>query len=159
MPPVAADKDRAQQVLVNLVDNAVKYSPGGGRVELGLEAANGAVVFRVVDEGMGIPDSERSRIFEKFYRLDPNMTKGIGGTGLGLYICSELVERMGGRIWLESKEGKGSVLLPASDRRVTRGRTGARYGRPRRPSSSLAAREPRLAAWCSWCWRRASSRG
>ena len=74
MPPVAADKDRAQQVLVNLVDNAVKYSPGGGRVELGLEAANGAVVFRVVDEGMGIRRSERSRIFEKFYRLDPNMT-------------------------------------------------------------------------------------
>jgi PAS domain S-box-containing protein len=110
VPPVAADKDRAQQVLVNLVDNAVKYSPGGGRVELGLEAANGAVVFRVVDEGMGIPDSERSRIFEKFYRLDPNMTKGIGGTGLGLYICSELVERMGGRIWLESKEGKGSAF-------------------------------------------------
>jgi two-component system phosphate regulon sensor histidine kinase PhoR len=110
VPPVAADKDRAQQVLVNLVDNAVKYSPGGGRVELGLEAANGAVVFRVVDEGMGIPDGERSRIFEKFYRLDPNMTKGIGGTGLGLYICSELVERMGGRIWLESKEGKGSAF-------------------------------------------------
>ena len=110
VPPVAADQDRAQQVLVNLVDNAVKYSPGGGRVELGLEAKDGAVVFRVVDEGMGIPDGERSRIFEKFYRLDPNMTKGIGGTGLGLYICSELVERMGGRIWLESKEGKGSAF-------------------------------------------------
>ena len=111
VPPVAADKDRARQVLVNLVDNAVKYSPGGGRVELGLEREDGTVRFRVVDEGMGIPDDEQRRIFEKFYRLDPNMTKGIGGTGLGLYICSELVERMGGRIWLESEEGKGSSFF------------------------------------------------
>jgi PAS domain S-box-containing protein len=110
VPPVAADKDRARQVLVNLVENAVKYSPGGGRVELGVEPTDGAVLFRVVDEGMGIPDSEQRRIFEKFYRLDPNMTRGIGGTGLGLYICSELVERMGGRIWLESEEGKGSAF-------------------------------------------------
>ena len=117
VPPVAADKDRARQVLVNLVENAVKYSPGGGRIELGLEAADGVVEFRVVDEGLGIPEDEQVRIFEKFYRLDPNMTHGIGGTGLGLYICSELVERMGGRIWLESEEGKGSTFffqLPAA---------------------------------------------
>jgi PAS domain S-box-containing protein len=111
VPPVAADKDRARQVLVNLVDNAVKYSPGGGRIELGLEPADGAVRFSVVDEGLGIPADEHRRIFEKFYRLDPNMTYGIGGTGLGLYICSELVERMGGRIWLESEEGKGSAFF------------------------------------------------
>ena len=111
VPPVAADKDRAQQVLVNLVDNAVKYSPGGGRIEVGLESTDGAVLFRVADEGMGIPSAEQPRIFEKFYRLDPNMTKGIGGTGLGLYICSELVERMGGRIWLKSEEGKGSTFF------------------------------------------------
>jgi two-component system, OmpR family, phosphate regulon sensor histidine kinase PhoR len=110
VPPVAADKDRARQVLVNLVENAVKYSPGGGRIELGLESEDGTVRFRVVDEGMGIPADEQERIFEKFYRLDPNMTQGIGGTGLGLYICSELVERMGGQIWLESKEGIGSAF-------------------------------------------------
>ena len=111
VPPVAADKDRARQVLVNLVENAVKYSPGGGRIEVGLEAANGGVQFRVVDEGMGIPADEQQLIFEKFYRLDPNMIQGIGGTGLGLYICRELVERMGGRIWLESEEGKGSSFF------------------------------------------------
>jgi PAS domain S-box-containing protein len=111
VPPVAADKDRARQVLVNLVENAVKYSPGGGRIQVGLEAANGAVLFRVVDEGMGIPADEQQRIFEKFYRLDPNMIQGIGGTGLGLYICRELVERMGGSIWLESEEGKGSSFF------------------------------------------------
>jgi PAS domain S-box-containing protein len=111
LPLVAADRDRARQVLVNLVENAVKYSPGGGRIELGLEPADGAVLFRVVDEGMGIPADEQRRVFEKFYRLDPNMTQGVGGTGLGLYICSELVERMGGRIWLESEEGKGSTFF------------------------------------------------
>jgi signal transduction histidine kinase len=96
---------------VNLVENAVKYSPGGGRIELGVEAADGAVLFRVVDEGLGIPADEQERIFEKFYRLDPDMTQGIGGTGLGLYICSELVERMGGRIWVESEEGRGSAFF------------------------------------------------
>jgi two-component system, OmpR family, phosphate regulon sensor histidine kinase PhoR len=121
VPPVAADKDRARQVLVNLVENAVKYSPGGGRIEVGLDSTDGEVLFRVVDEGMGIPTDEQRRIFEKFYRLDPNMIQGIGGTGLGLYICRELVERMGGRIWLESEEGKGSKFffqLPSARTRV-----------------------------------------
>jgi PAS domain S-box-containing protein len=108
--PVAADKDRVRQILVNLVENAIKYSPDGGRIELGVEAIDGLALFRVVDEGMGIPEEEQPRIFEKFYRLDPDMTRGIGGTGLGLYICSELVERMGGRIWVESAEAKGSAF-------------------------------------------------
>ena len=111
VPPVAADKDRARQIVVNLVENAIKYSPGGGRIQLGVEPKDGEVRFRVVDEGLGIPADEQSRIFEKFYRLDPDMTQGIGGTGLGLYICRELVERMGGRIWLESGEGKGSTFF------------------------------------------------
>jgi PAS domain S-box-containing protein len=120
VPPVAADKDQARQVLVNLVENAVKYSPGGGRIQVGLEDADGSVRFSVVDEGMGIPSDEQARIFEKFYRLDPNLTSGIGGTGLGLYICRELVERMGGSIWLESEEGKGSTFyfeLPSTTAR------------------------------------------
>jgi signal transduction histidine kinase len=104
-----------RQVLVNLVENAMKYSPGGGRIEVGLEPRDeqGAdtVVFFVRDEGLGIPPDEQARIFEKFYRLDPQMTRGVGGTGLGLYICSELVNRMGGHIWVESKEGEGSTFL------------------------------------------------
>ena len=83
-----------------------------------MQESAGAVCFHVRDEGLGIPADEQARIFEKFYRLDPEMTRGIGGTGLGLYICSELLERMDGRIWVESKEGAGSTFsfeLPAAD--------------------------------------------
>jgi signal transduction histidine kinase len=69
----------------------------------------------VLDEGLGIPAAEQARIFEKFYRLDPQQTQGVGGSGLGLYICRELVERMDGRLTVESEPGRGSrfsVLLP-----------------------------------------------
>ena len=117
-PHVGADRDKVRQVLVNLVDNAIKYSPDGGRIELGLEPSDGRVRFYVRDEGLGIPGDEQERIFEKFYRLDPTMTRGVGGTGLGLYICSQLVERMDGRIWVESSHGRGSTFafeLPAVD--------------------------------------------
>ena len=108
--PVAADRDKVGQVLVNLVENGVKYSPDGGTVVVRLHTVGGHVRFSIVDEGLGIPHAEQRRIFEKFYRLDPNMTRGIGGTGLGLYICRELVRRMGGRIWVESAPGRGSTF-------------------------------------------------
>jgi signal transduction histidine kinase len=65
----------------------------------------------VRDEGIGVPPSEHRRIFEKFYRLDPDLTRGVGGTGLGLYICRELLERMGGRIWVESSGTGGSTFV------------------------------------------------
>jgi two-component system phosphate regulon sensor histidine kinase PhoR len=111
LPLVEADRDKVRQVLVNLVENAIKYSPDGGRVELGVEPQEENVLFHVRDEGLGIPSDEQSRVFEKFYRVDPHMTRGVGGTGLGLYICNELVGRMGGHIWLESKAGEGSTFL------------------------------------------------
>ena len=116
-PHVAADEDGLRQVLVNLVENAVKYSPNGGRVELSLEHVNGRIRFSVSDRGLGIPSSEHERIFEKFYRLDPNLSRGVGGTGLGLYISRELVRRMGGRIRVDSAPGRGSTFsfdLPAA---------------------------------------------
>ena len=121
-PSVAADRDKARQVLVNLVENAIKYSPDGGRVEVGIDQAGSAVRFSVTDEGLGIPELEHERIFDKFYRLDPEMTRGVGGTGLGLYICSELVSRMGGRIWVESHHGRGSTFsfeLPVAEISLT----------------------------------------
>jgi signal transduction histidine kinase len=117
LPLVAADPDKLRQVLVNLVENAVKYSPDGGRVEVRLEPRNRHVRFSVEDEGLGIPQEEQGRIFEKFHRLDPHMTRGIGGTGLGLFICSELVARMEGTLWVTSREGHGSTFtfeLPLS---------------------------------------------
>ena len=121
LPLVAGDPEKTRQVLVNLVDNAVKYSPGGGRVEIELSADGGSVLFAVHDEGLGVPAAEQRRIFEKFYRLDPNMSRGVGGTGLGLYICRELVQRMGGRLWVVSPRtgGKGSTFafeLPLAGR-------------------------------------------
>lgn len=111
LPEVAADPDMVRQVLTNLIENAVKYSPAGGRVHVALEAQEGRVLFSVRDEGLGIPLREQERIFEKFYRLDPNLTRGVGGTGLGLYICRELVRRMGGRIWVASRENEGSTFF------------------------------------------------
>ncbi len=108
---VAADGDMVRQVLTNLIENAVKYSPTGGTVHVSLEEQLDRVLFAVRDEGLGIPPSEQERIFEKFYRLDPNLTRGVGGTGLGLYISRELVRRMGGRIWVASREHEGSTFF------------------------------------------------
>jgi signal transduction histidine kinase len=113
---IVCDENKLRQVLVNLLDNAIKYSPDGGRVEIQLQGEDGGCLIHVVDEGLGIPSSESERIFEKFYRLDPQQTQGVGGSGLGLYICRELVERMSGRLTVESEPGRGSrftIELPA----------------------------------------------
>jgi|GEM_PF-2257233 PAS domain S-box-containing protein len=119
LPAVAVDEQQLRQVLVNLVENAVKYSPDGGPVQVNVSKAPRGVRWAVSDEGLGIPAAERRRVFEKFYRLDPHMTRGIGGTGLGLYICHELVRRLDGRIWVESNNSKGSTFfieLPAAEK-------------------------------------------
>jgi PAS domain S-box-containing protein len=121
LPAVAADEQQLHQVLMNLVENAIKYSPDGGPVEVSLELDDRVLRWRVRDRGLGVPPAERRRIFEKFYRLDPNMTRGVGGTGLGLYICRELVRRLDGRVWVEPNDGKGSVFvleLPVAARPV-----------------------------------------
>ena len=104
------DRDRVQQVLLNLLDNAAKYSPEGGTVVVSTERLERAVRVAVEDEGMGIPAGEQQRVFEKFYRVDPNLTRSPAGTGLGLYICRELVERMGGRLGVRSQPGAGSTF-------------------------------------------------
>jgi len=107
---VSADPDKLRQVLINLIDNAVKYSPEGGRVQVEVEPRDSGIRVVVRDEGIGIPGSEQQRIFGKFYRIDPQLSRGVGGTGLGLYICRELVRRMQGRITVESREGAGSTF-------------------------------------------------
>jgi PAS domain S-box-containing protein len=110
LPEVAGDADGVRQVLTNLLENAAKYSPEGGPIKLALVQQKDHIRFAVSDKGLGIPAHEQERIFEKFYRLDPKQTRGVGGSGLGLYICRELVERMGGRIWVTSEPGGGSIF-------------------------------------------------
>jgi signal transduction histidine kinase len=121
---VDADPERLRQVIANLLDNAIKYSPRGGLVELRVSATDGVGVIEVADQGLGIPAHEHQRIFEKFYRLDPSMTLGIGGSGLGLYISRELVQQMGGRLSVDSRFGAGStftVTLPIAKPAVAAG--------------------------------------
>ena len=110
-PRAAADPEQLRQVLENLIDNAVKYSPAGGEIEVGVGQRGRWACFWVRDEGIGIPDGERERIFEKFYRLDADLLRGVRGTGLGLYISRELVQKMEGRIWVESEEDAGSTFF------------------------------------------------
>lgn len=111
IPLVAGDENQLRQVIANLVDNAIKYSPSGGDVELRLNRKGQFARIEVVDRGLGIPRDEQDRIFEKFYRLDPALTRGVNGTGLGLYISKELVERMNGRISVDSEPGRGSTFV------------------------------------------------
>jgi PAS domain S-box-containing protein len=119
LPRVSGDAERTRQVLANLLDNAIKYSPDGGRIEVTVEADQDHVRFSVHDEGLGIPLGEQERIFDKFYRLDPDQRRGIGGSGLGLYICRELVRSMNGRIRVRSDPGEGATFtfeLPVAER-------------------------------------------
>jgi PAS domain S-box-containing protein len=112
-----ADEDKLRQVLVNLLDNAIKYSPDGGEVTVELNGGHGRVRLTVRDRGLGIPPGEEERIFEKFYRLDPALTRGVGGSGLGLFISRELVSRMGGSLAVRSQPGEGAAFvvdLPAA---------------------------------------------
>jgi PAS domain S-box-containing protein len=117
VPLASGDADKLRQILVNLVDNAIKYSPEGTPVAVAVEAGDRRVRLSVIDRGPGIPRAEQERVFERFYRVDPLHARAPGGTGLGLYICRELAERMDGTIGVESVEGQGStffVELPAA---------------------------------------------
>ena len=115
------DEGRTHQVLANLIDNAVKYSPAGSRVDVDVQRERGGVRFSVRDRGPGIPRAEQEHVFEKFYRLDPDQRHGVGGSGLGLYICRQLVSSMKGRIWVEPAPQRGSIFafeLPVADDRA-----------------------------------------
>jgi signal transduction histidine kinase len=112
-----ADEAKLRQVLVNLLDNAIKYSPDGGDVAVELAGGPNRVRLTVRDSGLGIPLGEHERIFEKFYRLDPALTRGVGGSGLGLFISRELVSRMDGSLTVRSEPGGGAAFvvdLPAA---------------------------------------------
>ncbi len=112
LPPVRGDGARLGQVFVNLLHNAVKFSPDGGDVRVTLESDGSTVVVAIADKGVGIPRAAQARIFERFYKVDRARVRGeVGGTGLGLAIARHIVEQHGGRIWVESDEGVGSTFL------------------------------------------------
>jgi two-component system phosphate regulon sensor histidine kinase PhoR len=119
VPRVRGDEARLGQVLINLLHNAVKFSPTGGDVTVRVEARDGEVVTSVEDRGVGIPRALQGRVFERFYKVDRARVRG-GGTGLGLSIARHVVEQHGGRIWVESEEGRGSTFsfaIPIAEER------------------------------------------
>jgi two-component system phosphate regulon sensor histidine kinase PhoR len=128
LPPMAGDEGRLVQVLTNLLDNAVKYTPAGGTItvgaklapEIGITGQAGRVVeLSVADTGIGIPEQDRPRVFERFYRVDKARSRELGGTGLGLAIVKHIVEGHGGQVWVEANRPQGSrfvVRLPVSTR-------------------------------------------
>jgi len=114
---VHADHDRIRQVLINLLDNAIRFSPPGETVRVAIGAASDGVTVSVQDGGPGIPAAEQARVFERFYRADKARARDAGGAGLGLSIAQTLVQAHGGRIALESREGQGTTVrftLPAA---------------------------------------------
>jgi two-component system phosphate regulon sensor histidine kinase PhoR len=108
LPNVRADQARLEQVLVNMIHNAVKFTKSGGEIILEASPGPGAVRFGVRDTGVGIPLESLARIFERFYRVDRSRTGS--GTGLGLSISKHIIEAHHGQIWVESEEGRGSTF-------------------------------------------------
>lgn len=118
LPAVRGDANLLREVLQNLLNNAVQYTPAGGRIEASAAVNNGSVIVTVSDTGIGIPQADQERIFERFYRVDAARSREVGGTGLGLSIARHIVESQGGRIWVESEVGQGSRFhfsVPVAD--------------------------------------------
>jgi K+-sensing histidine kinase KdpD len=108
LPPVLGDWDRLEEVLTNLIDNANKYSPEAGAIQVTALSRSGEVIVRVEDEGSGVPEIERDRIFDRFARLESGQIRQAKGAGLGLFISKSIVEAHGGRIWVESAPSGGA---------------------------------------------------
>jgi signal transduction histidine kinase len=117
LPKINGDIGSLQEVLQNLLDNALRYTLPGGRVTVRAAEQDGNIMISVADTGIGIPKAEQERIFERFYRIDSARSRELGGTGLGLSIAKHLVEAHGGYIVVQSEVGKGStffVILPGA---------------------------------------------
>lgn len=107
---VNADPDRIREVISNLIDNAIKYSKESTTIDVSLKADKKFITFSVTDMGIGITPEDQKHLFQKFYRVNNSFTRDVGGTGLGLYIARNLIEQFGGKIWVNSQEGKGSTF-------------------------------------------------
>jgi two-component system sensor histidine kinase VicK len=110
LPKIRFDSERIKLALQNLVDNAIAYTPSGGKVEVSLKRKKNCVEVAVKDTGVGIPKEQASRVFSKFFRGSNVVKLDTEGTGLGLYITKNIIEKHGGKIWFESKEGKGTTF-------------------------------------------------
>ncbi len=108
LPEIEIDAERLRQVVINLLSNAIKFSDPGGSVKARVESRNGELLFQVSDKGIGMNKESISHLFERFYRAEDKLARG--GTGLGLYICRQIIEAHGGRIWAESEIGRGSTF-------------------------------------------------
>jgi two-component system sensor histidine kinase VicK len=113
---VDMDRDRIEQVVLNILSNAIKYTAARGRIDIDLLVGDSSVVIVVMDNGVGIPEKELSRVFERFFRVDRSRSaRNVGGTGLGLSISRQIIDRHGGSIEIESQFGRGtkvSIILP-----------------------------------------------
>ena len=139
VPPVRGEEDRLGQVLVNLLHNAVKFSPNGGSVTVTVRVEDDQVVTSVEDHGLGIPRASLGRVFERFYKVDRARVRTGGGTGLGLAIARHVVEQHGGRIWVISREGRGSTFSFSLPIPGTAPATGPTADEAARPTADEAA--------------------
>ena len=110
LPKVMADREKLAQILLNLLDNAIKFNKSGGQVEIRARVTAGQMTLAVQDTGMGIPEADLPRIFERFYRVDKARSREMGGTGLGLSIVKHLVEAHHGTVTVHSIPGQGSTF-------------------------------------------------
>jgi PAS domain S-box-containing protein len=130
LPEMLLDREKMKEVMVNLIGNAIKYSPKGGDVTVRLRREESNLRIEVRDQGIGIPEEHQKNLFQAFYRVDSSHTAEIPGTGLGLVICKAIVEHHGGKIWLESKPGRGTtffILIPIRTE-IHRGQIGSELG-------------------------------
>ena len=110
-PDANIDADKMGLALTNLLDNAVKYTPNGGRIDFGISQEQGLIKIVVQDTGIGIPKGQKNRLFSKFFRADNAMGVQTSGTGLGLYMVKKIIDRHGGKIVVDSIEGKGTAFI------------------------------------------------
>jgi signal transduction histidine kinase len=110
IPQLDLDRDKMMDVFVNLIDNAVKFTPDGGKVTVSAHVSEGSMYLDVEDTGIGIPENKIPMLFQRFYQVDSSVKRRYGGTGLGLYICKKIVEDHKGDIYVNSEEGKGTTV-------------------------------------------------
>ena len=111
VPPVYADKDDIQRVILNILTNSIKYTPDGGSIKIYVGFVYSDAYIKIIDNGIGIPEEDLNRIFERFYRVDKARTRELGGTGLGLSIAKEILDKNGGSIDIKSKVNEGTEVV------------------------------------------------